>query len=151
MYKILALVFIFSMMCFGVDYFTVELLRTSSLKNADEMTKKYKDLGFDAFTQIRPEKGGELYLSCINKFKTQEDAQVFVRNLASLNYFTDYKISLVLSKEEWMSRHGSKESPKRLPAKTIEQSLNPNKIPVREPAAIVPYKPNSFEGTPILL
>ena len=143
-----------STVAMAVDYYTIEIHSSHSSQEASKITSEYKDMGFDAFTQVRPRRGKDVFITCINKFKSRESAIVFARNLEDLNVHKSFKINHVLSKREWITRfRPSKKAvkPLRLPAKTKSETLNlnPEKIPYRRPAAITdPYKPVLYKGTP---
>lgn len=147
MKKLLILLVLIASYALAIDYYTVELLSTTSNEEATALTTKFKGLGFDAFTQVRPDGKGLKYLSCINKFKSKEDALMFARNLKHLEYYKQFEVTLVLSKKEWISRFAKKPQ-KRLPAETSKLNLNPKQLPTRTLASLVTYTPNSFEGTP---
>lgn len=146
-YYIIILLLIIPSLLIGKDYYTVVIKKTNNPLEAENVTRKYKELGFDAFTQLRPEGGKTAYLSCVNKFNTVSEATAFARNLIDMKYFSSFHTTLVLSESEWTARF-IKNKENRLPAKMEVIDLNPKKLPKREPAAIKNYEPKPYPGTP---
>lgn len=151
---LLLLVVLAPFIAISKDYYTIEVLKSKDKMEVEQKTAALKELNFDAFTQIRPL---GLFLSCINKFESKDEAMVMANNLKLLGYFSSYEISLVLSKHEYLTRFATKkETEERLPAQEIKQT--PKEAEKTEPqkeASIITRTPamvekvvSTFEGIP---
>ena len=136
----------FSTLASGADYYTIQLVKTGNLSEAESITDRYRARGFDSFTQVRPYRSGTAYLSCINKYKTFEEALINARNLKDMGTHGSFEITTVLGKHEWLARYGKKK-PRRLPARIEKLNLNPKNLLKNKPTDPKPSKPSSYEGT----